>query len=229
MSHLHIPDGILPLPLLLAGFVLMVLGLLVTLPATRRQGPRQLAFQSALAGLMLAVMAIPVPVTAFDYCMTLAGPVGVLLGAASAFQACVIVTLILALMGQGGFTVIGLNAIVLGLGAVLARPLYRAAHALGRSEPWAMAFATAASQLLSSALWIALLWESVRLSPIAAGHHEVLESLRVLRGGTVTLVVVVLMVVAVLVESLLGYGLARFLARVRPDLLPDGRRLPEEG
>src|SRR5436305_1331097 len=95
MSHLHIPDGILPPVLWIWGLILTGLLLLGSGRVSRRAGPRQIAFQSALGGIMLAVMAIPVPITAFDYCMTLAGPVGVLLGAAGAFQLSFVVTLIL--------------------------------------------------------------------------------------------------------------------------------------
>src|SRR5262249_61062593 len=131
-----------------------------------RGGWRLIAYQSALGGIMLAVMALPVPITAFDYCMTLAGPVGVLLGPAASFQLSFVVTVILALLGQGGFTVVGLNTLVLGLGAALARPLYpRVGGALGPAR--AMAAATAASQLASSAAWVGLLFVSVRLTPDA--------------------------------------------------------------
>src|SRR5882672_936202 len=126
MSHLHIPDGILPPVLWVWGLILTGILLFLSGRASRQSGPRMIAFQSALGGIMLAVMAVPVPITAFDYCMTLAGPVGVLLGASAAFQVSFVVTLILALLGQGGFTVVGLNTLVLGGGAILARPLYLA-------------------------------------------------------------------------------------------------------
>src|SRR5438874_3012684 len=176
MSHLHIPDGILPPVLWIWGLILTGLLLLASGRASRRAGPRQIAFQSALGGIMLAVMAIPVPITAFDYCMTLAGPVGVLLGAAGAFQLSFVVTLILALLGQGGFTVIGLNTLVLGLGAVLARPIYLASVRRLR-PPRAMALATAVSQLFSTLCWSALLVLSVRLTPYAAGNRDVAHEL----------------------------------------------------
>lgn len=228
MSHLHIPDGVLPPQLWIAGLVLAFLALLVAVHVTRGAGPQQIAYQSALGGIMLAVMAIPVPITAFDYCMTLAGPVGVLLGGGAAFQVSVVVTLILALMGQGGFTVIGLNALVLGAGAALARPVYRRAVASGRAPAAAMAIATAVSQLFSSALWVLVLWASVRLAPDAARNQAVSEGLRVLAGGAVALVVAPLLLAAVAIESMLGFGLARFLARVRPDLLP-GDTAPPRG
>jgi cobalt/nickel transport system permease protein len=219
VSHLHIPDGVLPPVLWISGLLLMVAVLFL---ATRRDaaaGPRAIALRSALGGVMLVVMAIPVPITAFDYCMTLAGPVGVLLGATGALQVSFVVTLILALMGQGGFTVIGLNTLVLGAGAAIARPLYRAMAGALRPAG-AMAAATALSQLFSSVLWIALLWLSVRLSPGILGEHEVAHAMRWLQGGVLVTVLLPLLAVAVGVESLLGYGLARFLARVRPDLLP---------
>jgi cobalt/nickel transport system permease protein len=219
VSHLHIPDGVLPPLVWIAGALLAALALLWSVRSSRGKGPREIAFQSALGGIMLAVMAIPVPITAFDYCMTLAGPVGVLLGAAGAFQACFVVTLILALMGQGGFTVIGLNTLVLGAGAALARPLY--VSLVRRLHPAAaMAAATAASQLFSSALWVAVLAISVRFAPASFREHEVEHALTWLRGGAVLAVLVPMLALAVGIESLLGYGLARFLDRVRPDLLP---------
>src|SRR5690349_11179686 len=219
MSHLHIPDGILPPVLWIAGLVLTALVLAWSGPAAARGGPRLIAYQSALGGIMLAVMALPVPITAFDYCMTLAGPVGVLLGPAPVFQVSFVVTLILALLGQGGFTVIGLNTLVLGLGAMLARPVYLASvRALGPAR--SVALATAASQLASTAGWILVLLLSVRLTPNIVGEHEVAADL--VRGihRTGATVMVAMMLAAVAIEALLGYGLARFLARVRPDLLP---------
>src|SRR6185503_2557386 len=200
MSHLHIPDGILPPALWITGLVLTALVLLWSGPAAARGGTRLIAYQSALGGMMLAVMALPVPITAFDYCMTLAGPVGVLLG-------------------QGGFTVIGLNALVLGLGAMLARPIYlRSVRRLGPAR--AVALATAASQLASTLGWILVLTLSVRLTPNIVGEHEIAQGL--VRGlhGVGGAIVLAMLLAAIAIESLLGYGLARFLSRVRPDLLP---------
>ena len=223
MSHLHIPDGILPPVFWVSGLVLTALLLLWSTAVTRRSGPRQLAFQSSLGGIMLAVMALPVPFTAFEYCMTLAGPVGVLVGAGAAFQVSFVVTLILALLGQGGFTVIGLNALVLGLGAMVARPLYLS-FAGGLGPARAMAAATAMSQLLSTVFWSAVLVGSVQLTPGAAGEHAVAESLVRVWHRTGAAIVIPMLLAAVALESLLGYGFGHFLARVRPDLLPASAR-----
>jgi len=219
MSHLHIPDGILPPVVWITGLVLTALVLAWSGPAAARGGPRLIAYQSALGGIMLAVMALPVPITAFDYCMTLAGPVGVLLGPAPALQVSFVVTLILALLGQGGFTVVGLNTLVLGLGAMLARPVYL--WSVGALRPArAVALATVVSQLASTAGWILVLLLSVRLTPDVAGEHAIARN--VIRGiqHAGGAVVVLMLLAAVAIEALLGYGLARFLERVRPDLLP---------
>jgi len=219
VSHLHLPDGVLPPAVWIAGALLAAFALALSLVATRGESAQRLALRGALGGIMLAVMAIPVPITAFDYCMTLAGPVGVLLGAAGAFQVAFVVTLILALMGQGGFTVVGLNTLVLGAGAALARPLYVALVRRLAPAP-SMALATAVSQLASSALWLAVLAVSVRLAPGASHDHEFAHAIAWLRGGTIAVVLLPLLALAIGIESLLGYGLAAFLARVRPDLLP---------
>ena len=219
MSHLHIPDGILPPMFWVSGLVLTTLLLLWSARAAHRAGPRELAYQSSLGGIMLAVMALPVPITAFDYCMTLAGPVGVLVGAAPAFQVSFVVTLILALLGQGGFTVVGLNALVLGVGAMTARPLYLALVG-GLGPARSMAVATALSQLCSTVMWSLVLVGSVWLTPDVAGEHVIAESLVRLWQSTGAAIVLPMLALAVALESLLGYGLGHFLARVRPDLLP---------
>jgi cobalt/nickel transport system permease protein len=220
VSHLHIPDGMLPPVVWILGLGVALAVLFASARATRTLGPQRIAYQSALGGIMLAVMAIPVPVVGFDYCMTLAGPVGVLLGAAGGFQVAFVVTAILALMGQGGFTVVGLNALVMGAGAAVARPVYMALAGRMRAGS-AMAWATAASQTLSSALWIALLLVSVRLDVHLGREHEVSEALQFAKGGLLLAILLPMLAAAVTVESLLALGIARFLDRVRPDLLPE--------
>ena len=214
MSHLHIPDGVLP-PLLWAPA--LGLALLLVVIAGRRLGdePRRLGFQAALGGLMLAVMSIPIPLFAFEYCLTLAGPVGVLLGAAAGFQTVFVVSLILALLGQGGLTVVGLNALVMGAGAAIARPAFVVARRRLAVAP-ALAVATVATQVVSGALWFALIALLVRLKPGASIFESGPASRAALLGG----VALALWAVAIVVEAGVAYGVGRFVARVRPDLLP---------
>src|SRR5439155_24057530 len=140
MSHLHIPDGLLPFWLwgsgLLVALVLLVL-------SGRAANPQRVAYQGALGGLMLAANALPIG--PLEYHLSLAGPIGILLGPLGAFQAAFAVSAILALLGHGGLTVVGLNTLVLGAGAAVARPVYGALARVMR-VPWAMAWSTAAGQ-----------------------------------------------------------------------------------
>jgi cobalt/nickel transport system permease protein len=217
MSHLHIPDGVLPPVLWGPGLALALVLLLLAVRATRREAAQTVAYQGALGGLMLAVMSIPIPLFALEYCLTLAGPVGVLLGAAAGFQVAFVVCVILALLGQGGLTVVGLNALVLGAAVAVARPVY-VRLAARRGAAASLAIATAASQAVAGLCWFALLALALDLSPgaaVAIAHGRA-------RIGLFAGITIGLWLVAIAAESAVAFGIGRFVARVRPDLLPLG-------
>ena len=211
MTHLHIPDGVLPLAVWLPGLALALLVLVISAWLTHRETRTRLAFQSAMGALMLAAMAIELPLGPLEYHLSLLGPVGVLLGPAAAFQVVFVVSGMLALVGHGGLTLVGWNALVLGAGAGIARPIARALGA--RLDPAAaMAVATACAQALSGALWIAVMWGGLRFGPRA----------RWMQGsGSSALAALALPLWAagIVIETLVALGLGRFLARVRPDLI----------
>ena len=76
-----------------------------------------------------------------------------------------------------------------------------------------MACATAVSQLVSGALWLAVVLSGVAGPEAAHGHLDAPGA------GVLAGVALPLLAVGTMVEALVGYGMARFLARVRPDLL----------
>jgi cobalt/nickel transport system permease protein len=155
-----------------------------------------------------------------EYCLSLVGPLGVLVGGAAGFQVVFIVSVILALLGQGGLTVVGLNALVMGAGAAVARPVY--VRLVGRAgAAWGLAWATACAQLVSGVLWFAVLAIALRLSPaleLGGGDHDhgAIGGRHALFAG----VTLALWGVAVFAEAAVAFGIGRFLGRVRPDLLP---------
>ncbi len=132
MSHIHIPDGILPLWLVAAGWALTLA--LLYLSARRLSGP-QARRKIPLLGVMAAVMLVGmstefVPIA---YHVNLAVLAGIIVGPAMGFLAAFIVDLILALFGHGGITVVGLNTLIIGaecaLGYFIFRGLYRVLEA----------------------------------------------------------------------------------------------------
>lgn len=212
MSHLHIPDGVLPLWLWGPG---LLLALLLLWRSTRGISPRQVAYQGALGGLMLAAMAIPLG--ALEYHLTLAGPLGVLLGPAGAFQVGFSVSAILAVMGHGGISTVGLNALVTGAGAAGAALVYRSLGRRQRPE-WAMAWSTAAGQALAGVLWLAIATLALESPAGPPGDPHVHAH----ATERFALFAVPLWVLGVVAESVVAWGIGRFLARVHPGLMPLG-------
>ncbi len=128
MSHIHIPDGILPAWLILLGWLGAAIALGWAL-FTLRGGDvrRQVPLLGVMAALMLVGMSIEfVPI---GYHVNLTVIAGIVLGPALGFVAAFVVNLILALFGHGGVTVVGLNTLVIGaecaVGYLLFRAFYR--------------------------------------------------------------------------------------------------------
>ncbi len=213
MSHLHIPDGLLPVWLWACALALALLLLARASRIARGHSPQRIAYQGALGGLMLVAMAIPLG--PFEYHLTLAGPMGVLLGGAGAFQVAFVVSAILALMGHGGLTVVGLNALVLGAGATVACHAYRLAARRLSPAP-ALALGTVAGQAVAGALWLVVIWLGMRIGTWSAPAGAAPDA----RLGVFVGVAVPLWLLGIVAESLVAFGLGRFLARVQPGLLP---------
>jgi len=216
MTHLHIPDGLLPIWLWGPAVALVLVLLVLT---GRAVDPRRIAYQGSLGAMMLAAMAVPLG--PLDYHLSLAGPIGVLLGPAAAFQVLFIVSLVLAFLGHGGLTVVGLNTMVLAVAAVTAYASYRG---LSRrfQPPIAMALGSAAGQALSGLAWLVVVTVALR-----APQQPMSLASSAPRLEIVTAVVVAMWLVGMLVEAAVAFGIGRFLARVHPGLLP-GRVVAEE-
>jgi cobalt/nickel transport system permease protein len=180
----------------------------------RDQGPREVAFRGALGALLLAAMSLHLPLGPFEYHLSLLGPIGVLLGAAAGFQVVFVVSAMLALVGHGGLTVVRLNALVLGAGVAVARPVYALVARGGRSGR-TLACATASSQAVAGTLWVGIVGMALRAQAAAAPAHRSPELLPLAFGA-----VIAMWVLGVVVEAFVAAGLGRFLARVKPELLP---------
>ncbi len=114
MSHLHIPDGVLPLPWILAGFGATAILLLFAVSSIRRQDrARTVPRIAILSAVMLLAMSLPIPVLHYHVNFTVL--TGMMAGPAEGFIAGFITNLILALGAHGGITVIGLNTLITGL------------------------------------------------------------------------------------------------------------------
>ena len=124
MSHIHIPDGVLPWWLWLSGWVAAAVLLTIAANRATRAGARRaVPLIGAVSALVLVSMSTEIVPIAYHVNLTVIA--GVLLGPWLGMIAAFIVVLVLALLGHGGVTVVGLNMLVIsteiGLGWALVR------------------------------------------------------------------------------------------------------------
>ena len=143
MAHLHLPDGVLPFYLWAAGYA--VVGVVLVLLWLKFRRARNLVV-FARAGFFAALMVVAMSfhVAPLGYHLNLAALAGIVAGPAAALLACVFANVILALLGHGGITVIGLNTVTMGAEAVGAFAAFRGATFIKATWPRAFAATIAA-------------------------------------------------------------------------------------
>jgi cobalt/nickel transport system permease protein len=213
MTHLHIADGVLPPWLWASGLVIALLLAGVLSYAHRHDRADRLALLAALSAVMLAAMSIPLGPLGH---LSLAPVVGILLGPGAGFLAALVVNAILALLGHGGLTVVGLNALVLGSGIAVARPLYLFVRRW-RAPSSAGAIAATVSNALSIAALCVVLLVATRGGPLAM---ENAPAGAVAHVGRFALYSSPFWAIGLVAEAVVTSSVLAFLARVRPELLP---------
>jgi len=141
VSHIHLPDGILPVWLWASGFVVVILIWMILLRIMKKE---ELTRRLPLLGMMAAVMVLgaSVEIVPIAYHVNLTVMSGILLGPSLIFLATFIVNVILALFGHGGITVIGLNTLMFSIEGALGYFLFHLFWRLLRSVSLAGFLAT---------------------------------------------------------------------------------------
>ncbi len=245
MSHLHLPDGLFPVWFAaLAWLVEIALLYLASHYVVRRGELRRVA----LLGVVTAVVVLAMSVQFAFYHFNLLVLSGVLLGPALGFLTAFSASLLLALFGHGGLTLVGLNGLITGIEPVVGYFLFQAVR---RHWPQAVRAAAALATVLalatSAGVCVVVLgagigidigqarppaqhhYEHVQHSahedPLAAAHAE--AGLGAERGSRNPLIRLVLLVALLLwpLEMAINAFVLHYVHRVRPNLLayfPDG-------
>lgn len=117
MSHIHIPDGVLPLWLVILGYVVIGIYLIfLSFYLKKSARNKKIALVGVMAALMLIAMTIEIIPPAYH--INLAVLSGIILGPFLSVAAIFISNIILGFLGHGGISVIGLNTIVVAVEAV---------------------------------------------------------------------------------------------------------------
>ncbi len=166
MSHLHIPDGVIPVFWLVLGYLLTFLILALAVRQVRGASAARLPRLGIVAALMLVGMSVEIGVIGYHLNLTVLA--GILLGPWLGFVAAFIVNLILALFGHGGITVVGLNTLIVGSETMMGWAFFNAL--LHRVDVRvAAAIAVVVTLALSTTLMIGIV-AVTRLEPALAFH-----------------------------------------------------------
>jgi len=217
---MHIPDGILPPAVCLAGYVATGAATYYSLrKIEQKSDPRaEVAKASLLTAAFFVASWIHIPIPPTSVHLTLIGLMGAVLGY-YAFPAILIGLFFQAVMFQhGGLTTLGVNAIVMGLPALLSYQVLRLActllgSRLNRSWMGSLTFATSALALLLAAL----LATSLLIATIPADLDVAAERSAILSMGLSHIPLA-------LIEGLITALVVLFLLKVRPEALAEGIR-----
>lgn len=123
MSHIHIPDGILPLWLCIGAYLIIFIYLIIFgFYFKKFKLNKKIPLVATLSALMLVTMSLELPI---GYHVNLAALSGILLGPWLAILSIFIVNIILAFLGHGGVTVIALNTIVVSIEAIVSFLIFK--------------------------------------------------------------------------------------------------------
>jgi cobalt/nickel transport system permease protein len=235
MSHIHFPDGVLPVWLWASGFIVAILIGTLLLRLTKKE---ELTRRLPLLGMMAAVMVLgaSVEIVPIAYHVNLTVISGILLGPSLLFLATFVVNVILALFGHGGITVIGLNTLVLSIEGVAGYFLFRFFWRLLRRLTFAAFFATFLALAISTFAMIGVV-------SLGTSHYE--ELIHQEKGGIIGFefgkekethptgalpekevnlkrfisIILPLGFIGWVLEGIITVLVARYIQRLRPDLL----------
>ncbi len=199
---MHVSDGILSAPVLGAGFAGTAALAAVTL---RKMDMEEIPKVSVVTAVFFVASLIHVPIGAASVHLILNGLVGVVLGR-RAFPAVLLGVILQAILfGHGGVSVIGVNALMMGTGALAAYGIWRLRRrmAMVRSTFVFGALAGATATLVSGLILAAALATTGEAFWATAGY------------------VLAAHVPIMIVEALVVGACAAFLARVKPTVLAD--------
>jgi cobalt/nickel transport system permease protein len=228
MTHLHIPDGILPANLWVLGLILMAIAVGFSLFRLRGMDRvKKIPLLGAVSAVMLVAMSLEILPLAYH--INLSVVAGILLGPALGFLAAFITNLVLALMGHGGITVIGLNTLLLGSEAVLGHTLfYLFKNRI--SVFWSAATATVLTLFMTTLALIGI----VAVSPISPELMSHGDEHGFFQHGHLSVKTFAIMVVSLgsigwTIEAAITGAVVRFISQVKPDLLDHALHRTRDG
>lgn len=159
MTHIHIPDGVLPAWLWVGGWLLtLAIVFAAGKLSARDRVRRKVPLLGIVAALMLVAMSSEIVPIAYHVNLTVLG--GILLGPVLSVIAAFIVEVVLAMLGHGGVTVLGLNTLIIAAEMALGWLFFRSlVRLLGRDRAgWSAGIATVITLAITTTLLVGVVW-----------------------------------------------------------------------
>lgn len=243
MSHIHLPDGVLPVWLWVSGFIIAILIGMIFFRFIKKE---DLARRLPLLGMMAAIMVLgaSVEIVPIAYHVNLTVISGILLGPSLIFLATFVVNFILALFGHGGITVIGLNTLTLSVEGILGYFLFRLFWKMLRKLTPVTFFATFLALLFSTFSMIGVIGLGIphyedlihqerdagifdfKLIKGKSNDHSGSQEKSEVNFKRFITIVLPLGFIGWLLEGVITTLIARYIHRLRPDLLKLERNTP---
>lgn len=201
---MHISDGVLPMPVIVAGWLITFILLGVTLRWAARRGDiaAEIPKVSVMAGAFFVASLIHIDIPPSSAHLILNGLVGVVLGPLSYIALFIGLILQAILFQHGGITVIGVNAVMIGIPALICYLAFLFAAKRRLPLPLTGAFCGGFAIILTILLLIGVL--------VISG-----EQFYAIAGVLAIAHLPIIIVEAIVTGAVVGY-----LARVKPELLP---------
>jgi cobalt/nickel transport system permease protein len=251
LSHIHVPDGVLPLWIVLVGWGLAAVLVGLAVRSLQGDSSRRVPLLGVMAAVMLVGMSTEIVPIAYH--INLSVLAGIVLGPAYGILAALIVNVFLALFGHGGITVVGLNTVVVGAETALGYLLFRLLGRAIRSPGLRAGIVTGVTLFMSTWILVAVVWlsglDAASAREVGAVDPATLAFGDPFGGGLVTNRIVApepteggvgsvgiglgrmlivwfgLGFVGWVLEGLVTGAVVGFVARVRPDLVLGRRQL----
>ena len=209
---MHIPDGMLPAEVCIAGYAGTAILTWISIRKTLRSSndsARVVARASVMSAAFFVVSWIHIPIPPVSVHPILAGLMGILLGWVS-FPAIVVGLFFQAAMfGHGGFTTLGINALSMGGGALLAAAVFKMLRGKQKKEASLLPGFLAG---FAGVLLAVIVTSSVLLLTIPEYLDADMEVSTILALSLAYLPLA-------LAEGMFTALVARFVLKVRPDML----------
>ena len=242
MSHIHIPDGVLPFWLWISGFVVAILVGIVLFRSFKKE---DLGRRLPLLGMMsaLIVLGASVEIVPIAYHINLTAISGILMGPSLIFISTFVVNVILALFGHGGVTVIGLNTLTLSIEGMLGYLLFHLFWRMFKKLSLAAFLATFFALFFSTSAMIGVVslgtshYEELmheeggkglfefHLSKEKEDHPKGTAGEKEVNLTRFISIVLPLGFIGWILEGVITTLILRYIHRLRPDLLPLGEQI----